>query len=52
MIRDLDVVVAAGAPLTAVTRSFPVTVRGGVLDLEFKPSVGEAIVSSVEVTKN
>jgi beta-galactosidase len=51
VVRDLDVVTAAGAPLTAVTRSFAVTVVGGVLDLEFKPSLGQAIVSSVEVVR-
>lgn len=52
VVRDLDVVAAAGAPLTAVTRSFPVTVGGGALDLEFKLKVGQAIVSSVEVVRN
>lgn len=52
VLRDLDVVAAAGAPLTAVTRSFPATVGGGILDLEFKPSVGQAIVSSIEVVKS
>lgn len=51
VVSGLDVAAAAGAPLTAVTRSFPVTVRGGVLDLEFKPLVGAAIVSSVEVVR-
>jgi beta-galactosidase len=51
VVRDLDVVAAAGAPLTAITRSFPVTVGGGGLDLEFRPSAGQAIVSSIEVVK-
>jgi hypothetical protein len=32
-------------------RIFAATVAGGVLDLEFKPSVGQAIVSSIEVVK-
>lgn len=50
-IRNLDVAAIAGAPLTALVRSFPVTVRGGSLDLEFRPRVGQAIVSSVEVVK-
>jgi beta-galactosidase len=51
VVRDLDVAVAAGAPLTTVTRTFPVTVSGGMLDLEFKPTAGQAIVSSVEVVR-
>jgi beta-galactosidase len=50
-LRDIDVAAAAGAPLAAFTRSFAATVAGGVLDLEFKPSVGQAIVSSIEVVK-
>lgn len=50
-IRELDVAATAGAPLTALVRSFPVTVKQGMLDLEFRPSVGEAMVSSVEVVK-
>lgn len=52
VVRDLDVVVAAGAPLTAVTRTFPARVSGGVLELAFRPRLGQAIVSSVEVIKN
>lgn len=51
VVRDLDVAAAAGASLTAVTRSFPVKVGGGILDLEFKPTVGEAIVSSIEAVR-
>lgn len=47
----LDVAAAAGAPLTAVVRSFPARVSDGVLDLEFRGRVGEAVVSSVEITR-
>jgi beta-galactosidase len=47
---DLDVAVAAGSPLKAITRSFPVTVSNGLLELEFKPSKGQAIVSALEIT--
>ncbi|WP_436048382.1 glycoside hydrolase family 2 TIM barrel-domain containing protein [Phenylobacterium sp. LjRoot225] len=47
----LDVAAAAGAPLTAVVRSFPARVSAGRLDLEFRGRVGEAIVSSVEVSR-
>ena len=32
-----DVAAAAGAPLTAVVRTFPATVENGVLDLQFRP---------------
>lgn len=51
VISDLDVVAAAGAPMTAVTRSFRVNVRGGELDLEFRPEVGQGIVSAIEVMR-
>ena len=47
----LDVAKAAGAQMTAVQRSFPVEVRGGVLDLRFRPVKGEAIVSAVDVAR-
>ena len=45
-----DVAATAGAPLTAVARTFPATVENGVLDLQFRPVKGKAIVSAVEVT--
>ncbi len=45
----LDVALAAGAPMTAVRRSFPLTIRGGALSLQFKPWKGDAIVSAVEI---
>lgn len=48
---DVDIAVAAGAPLTAITRSFPVTVSNGLLELEFKPTKGQAIVSAVEISR-
>jgi beta-galactosidase len=50
-ISDLDVAAATGAPLTALVRSFPVSVGGGRLELRFRPRVGQAIVSSVEIVK-
>ncbi|QQV79499.1 DUF4982 domain-containing protein (plasmid) [Sphingomonas aliaeris] len=49
-LRALDVVQAAGAPMTAVRLTFPATAKGGVLRLQFRPVKGEAIVSAVEVT--
>lgn len=51
VIGDLDIATAAGAPMTELRRSFPVSVRGGMLDLEFRPRVGNAIVSAIEVQK-
>lgn len=47
----LDVAAAAGAPLTALVRRFPVKVADGVLDVEFRPRLGKAIVSSVEISR-
>lgn len=51
VLRALDIAKAAGAPLTALRRSFPVAVRGGVLTLAFRPVKGEAIVSAVEIAR-
>lgn len=50
-ISDLDVAASAGSRMTAVTRSFPVMVRRKLLSLHFRPRVGQAIVSSVEVVR-
>lgn len=50
-LERLDVAAAAGAPLTALVRSFPAHVSAGALDLEFRGRTGEAIVSSVEVSR-
>jgi beta-galactosidase len=50
-VARLDVAASAGAPLTAVKRTFPVQVRGGSLELHFRPVKGEAIVSAVEIAK-
>jgi beta-galactosidase len=44
-----DIAATAGAPLTAVTRTFAATVENGVLDLQFRPVKGKAIVSAIEV---
>jgi beta-galactosidase len=51
ILADVDIAAAAGAPLTAITRSFPVTVSNGLLELEFKPTKGQAIVSAVEISR-
>lgn len=50
LLRDFDIAATAGAPLHAITRSFPVMVRNGRLDLRFVPVRGKAIVSAVEIT--
>ncbi len=46
-----DVAAAAGAPLTAVTRSFPVTATEGAIELGFSPVRGDALVSSIQVER-
>ena len=48
-LKSLDIAAAAGGQLTALRRSFDVDVRNGVLELNFAPIKGQAIVSAVEV---
>jgi beta-galactosidase len=50
-ITGLDVVREAGAYRTVVTRSVPVTVSRGRLELAFTPTVGHAIVSNISISK-
>ena len=50
-IDSFDIVQAAGAHSTAVTRSFNVAVRDGKLKLDFKPQVGEAVISNIAVVR-
>jgi beta-galactosidase len=42
---------AAGGALKGIARSFPVTVKGGVLKLDFSATGGKAVVAAIEVTK-
>jgi len=49
VIAALDVAAAAGGPLKAITRRVAVRVDGGVLDLRFTPTRGDAIVSAIEI---
>ena len=49
VLSDLDVAAAAGGPLTAYQQHFEVNATDGILLLEFKPTKGDAIVSSIEV---
>ena len=47
----LDVAAVAGGPLKSVTRRIVVQVTGGMLDLQFVPVRGDAIVSGIEITR-
>ena len=49
VLSDLDVAAAAGGALTAYQEHFETTAKDGFLLLEFTPSKGDAIVSSIEV---
>jgi hypothetical protein len=44
-------VAAAGRPRATVTRTFPVEVSDGRLLLEFLPSRGEAVVSTLSIRR-
>jgi beta-galactosidase len=48
-LTGFDIHARAGAPLTAVREQFDADVTGGMLDLHFVASAGEAIVSAIEV---
>ena len=50
-ISGLDVVREAGSYRTVVTRSLPVAVSNGRLELVFTPTAGDAIVSNIAVSK-
>lgn len=51
IVSALDVAAAAGGPLKAITRTIPVQVTGGQLELSFVPVRGDAIVSAIEITR-
>ncbi|HEX8788251.1 MAG TPA: glycoside hydrolase family 2 TIM barrel-domain containing protein [Telluria sp.] len=51
VLPGLDIVAAAGAPATAITRSFDVEVQDGSLRLDFVPEVGEAVLSNLVVER-
>jgi beta-galactosidase len=50
VLNGMDVLAAAGHPLTAVERSFEISVTNGALDLHFEPVQGAALVSAIVVT--
>jgi len=51
ILNDFDIAAAAGDSNTAITKNKTVSVRDGRLNLWFQNSVGEAIVSGIEVTR-
>jgi beta-galactosidase len=52
MLQAVDVAALAGAPLTAIARTFTVAAGDAGLDLGFVSRKGEAIVSAVEVERD
>lgn len=50
-IGRLDVASEAGEPRRAITRTFSVAVRLGVLELHFRPGSGQALVSAIQVER-
>jgi beta-galactosidase len=51
VLHDFNPGAAAGGALKAVTRTFPVRVNHGRLDLEFTPKGGDALVSAIVVNR-
>jgi beta-galactosidase len=51
LLPSLDIVAVAGAPATAITRSFDIEVRDGSLRLDFVPEVGEAVLSNLVIER-
>ncbi|MDE2303105.1 MAG: beta-galactosidase [Sphingomonadales bacterium] len=50
-LAPVNVLGAAGGPLTGIARSFPVTVKGGVLTLDFAGQNGRAVLAAIEITR-
>lgn len=50
-IAGLDVVREAGSYRTVLTRTLPVVVSNGRLELEFTAAAGDAIVSNIAISK-
>lgn len=51
VIEGLNVRKAAGGPLKELVRSFPVTVSGGLLSLDFSSVEGKAALAAIEITR-
>ena len=45
----LDVFEAAGGAMKAVVREYPMQVANGEAELEFKPVIGKAVLSAIEI---
>lgn len=50
-IAPFNVFAAAGGALKGIARSFPVVVKGGLLNLDFAGQNGKAVVAAIEITK-
>jgi len=50
VLRSLDVFKAAGGKLKGITRSVEGAAKDGYIDIEFKPSRGQALVSALAIT--
>lgn len=49
VLKNFDIIAAAGAPFTAIDRSFPVTTTTGYLMIQFSSTVNFAKISSIEI---
>jgi beta-galactosidase len=50
-LKPFNVKQAAGGALKGTSRTFPVTIKDGVLRLEFTGAGGKAVVAAIEVTR-
>ena len=50
VLKSLDVFAAAGGKLKGITRNIEGTAKDGYIDIEFKPSRGQALVSALAIT--
>src|SRR5580704_9856253 len=52
VLANFDIVAAAGAPLTAIDKTFPVTVTGGTVKIQFlRGSVDQPKVSAIQIVQ-
>jgi beta-galactosidase len=50
-LAPFNVAKAAGGPLKGLSRTFPVSVKGGILKLSFSATSGKAVVAAIEITR-
>lgn len=48
-LAPFDIAGAAGGPMKAVAKRFPVTARGGVIKLDFAGQGGKAVIAAIEI---